>query len=80
MPAEREAGREHDGVLLGDADVVEPVGELGLEVLEPGALRHGGGDRHDARIAPRLAHERPAEGLGVGRARRAAACARRCSA
>ena len=37
--ADGEAGGEHGGVLLGDADVVEALGEPPLERLEAGALR-----------------------------------------
>ena len=36
-PAHREAGGEGDGVLLGDADVEEPLRERGLERREAGA-------------------------------------------
>ena len=39
-PAHREAGRERHGVLLGDADVDEPVRERGLELREAGPGRH----------------------------------------
>jgi hypothetical protein len=35
-------------VLLGDADVEEPVGEVRLERQEPGRAGHRGGDGHDA--------------------------------
>ena len=33
-----------DGVLLGDADVEEAVGEAGLERQQPGRAGHGRGD------------------------------------
>ena len=65
---QRKARREDDGVLFGDADVVQAAGELGFELFEAGALRHGGGDRHHAGIASRRAHQHAAERLGVGRA------------
>ena len=64
---QRQARGKDDGVLLGDAHVVEAAGKLDLETFEAGALRHGGGDRHHPGIAPRLAHDDPAERLGVGR-------------
>ena len=63
--ADGEAGGEDGGVLLGDADVVEALGEAPLELLEAGALRHGGRDRHDARIGLGQAHQRLAERLRV---------------
>ena len=58
-----EAGHGHaggggDGVLLGDADVEEAVGEAGLEGEQPGRTGHGRGDGHDARAASRPAAER----------------------
>ena len=43
-PAEGQARGEGHGVLLGDADVEEAVGELLGELLEAGALAHGRGD------------------------------------
>ena len=51
-PAQRQAGRERDRVLLGDANVEEPLGELGLELCHPGAGRHAGGDAHDPAVGP----------------------------
>ena len=41
------ARRRGDGVLLGDADVEEPVGEALLEAEQPGGPGHRGGDRDD---------------------------------
>ena len=68
--ADGEAGGEHGGVLLRDADVVEAVGEPPLERLEPRALRHRRRDRHDALVAFGQTHERLAEGVRVRRADR----------
>lgn len=42
-----EAGRGGGAVLLGDADVVDPVREGGLELAEADGLEHGRGDRDD---------------------------------
>ena len=36
-PLQRQAGREQDRVLLGDADVVVALGQLLLEDVQPGA-------------------------------------------
>ena len=43
QPAEREAGRRGDGVLLGDADVVHAIGEALGERRETGRAEHRGG-------------------------------------
>ena len=75
--ADGEAGGEDGRVLLGDADVVEPVGEAPLEGLEAGPLRHGRGDRHDALVLLREPHERLAERVGVAGRRPPRPCARR---
>ena len=48
--AHRHARRRRDGVLLGDADVEEAVGEAGLERQQTGRPRHRRGDRHDAPV------------------------------
>ena len=64
--ADGEAGGEDDGVLLGDADVEEALGEAPLELLEAGALRHRRGDGDDARVGLGEAHQRLAERLRVG--------------
>ena len=50
--AHREPGGERQGVLLGDADVEEPLRELGLELGEAGAGRHAGGDPDDPPVGP----------------------------
>ena len=42
-----QARRGDRAVLLGDADVVDPLGEGVGELLEADRLEHGGGDRHD---------------------------------
>ena len=64
-----QAGHGHAGggghrVLLGDADVEEPVGEPGLEGEEPGGAGHGGGDGHDPRIGLGMPEQRTGEGVG----------------
>ena len=64
---DREAAGEHDRVLLGDADVVRPLGERRHHVLHPRALEHRGGDADDARVALGLRHEGVAEDVGVVR-------------
>ena len=48
QPAHRHAGGGGDGVLLGDADVEEAVGEVLLERDQPRRPGHRSGDRHDA--------------------------------
>ena len=40
-----------DGVLLGDADVEEPVRPAGLEGQQAGRPGHGGGDGHHRGVA-----------------------------
>ncbi len=63
-------GKAHR-MLLGDADVEEPVGEALGERAESRAGRHGRRDSDDARIALGLGNERLPEDLGVcGRTRR----------
>ena len=76
--ADGEAGGEHGGVLLGDADVVEAVREPPLERLETGALRHGRRDGDDALVAFGQAHQRLAERLGVRRPDRRRLASPRC--
>ena len=49
-----EAGREGDGVLLGDADIEGALGELLAEQVEPGARRHRRGDGDDLVVLLRL--------------------------
>ena len=61
------AGGRGDLVLLGDADVEEAVGEAGLEGQQARRARHGGGERHDARILLGRRQQRAGEGVGVGR-------------
>ncbi len=48
--ADRQSGGKRDGVLFGDAHVVHPVGERGLELGQPGAGGHARRDGDDARI------------------------------
>ena len=45
--AEGEAGRRRDGVLLGDADVVDAVGEALRERQQARRAQHRGGHRDD---------------------------------
>ena len=60
------ARRRGDLVLLGDADVEEPVGEAGLEREQPGRAGHGGGDGDDPFDRRRPPRAAPGEGVGVG--------------
>ena len=50
QPAHRHAGGPGDGVLLGDADVEEAVGETLLERQQSGRAGHRRGDRDDALV------------------------------
>ena len=52
-------------MLLGDADVVEALGELLLERQQAGGAGHGGGDRDDLAVTARRGHECLGEDLGV---------------
>ncbi len=60
-----EAGREGHCVLLGDADIEGALGELLLELVEPGAGRHRRGDGDDPVVLARFFDQRVAEHLGV---------------
>ena len=60
------AGGEGHRVLLGDADVEAALGMRLGEQIEPGAARHGGGDRDDLGVAVGLLDQRLGEHLGVG--------------
>ena len=62
----RQPRREGHRVLLGDADIEDPVGKDRLHPVEPGSLGHGGGDADDFLVAPRRVHQRVAEDVGVG--------------
>ena len=66
QPGHGHAGGGGDGVLLGDAHVEEPVGELGLEGEEPGRAGHGRGDGHDLGSLPGGLEHGAGEGVGVG--------------
>ena len=57
----REPGGEGHRMLLGNADVEGPLGELLGDLVEPGARRHRRGDRDDLLVARHLADQR----LGV---------------
>ncbi len=48
--ARRHAGGEDHGVLFGDAHVEVAARVMRAEVVEAGAVGHGRGDGHDARI------------------------------
>ena len=61
----RQAGAERHAVLLGDADIEGTVGEFLAEVIEPGATRHRGRNRHDLGILARFLDEALGEHLGV---------------
>jgi hypothetical protein len=61
-----EAGRERDGVLLGDPDVEAAVGEAAEEVVKPRAAAHGGVDGDDLAVLLGLGDERLGEVVGVG--------------
>ncbi len=54
-------GREGDRVLLGDADVEDPLGEYAFQAIEPGALGHRGGNGDDFVVAPRRVDQRVGE-------------------
>ena len=58
------AGRHGHGVALGDAHVKKPLGPGGGELLEAGALRHGGGDGADALVVSRQLHQLVAKHIG----------------
>ena len=62
----RQAGRECDGVLLGDTDIEETVGETLRERPQPGTAAHGRGDGDQAWLAFRLLDERLAKDVGIG--------------
>ena len=74
QPGEGEAGRAGDRVLLGDADVEDPVGELGGEAVQTGGDHHRRGDGDDvvaaaadpstSSSANSEVHERPRAGTG----------------
>ncbi len=72
QPAHGHAGGGGDGVLLGDADVDEPLGEPLAERQQAGGVGHGRGDGDQLRVglaglADRLGERgREAAGLGVG--------------
>ena len=63
--AHRHAGGAGDGVLLGDADVEEAVGEAVLEREQAGRAGHGRGDGDDPLVGLGLLDDRLGEGLGV---------------
>ena len=63
MPSHGQARGEGDGVLLGDADVEEALGQRLLQLVERGALGHRGGDADDRRVALRQLDQRVAEDI-----------------
>ena len=65
----RHAGREGHRVLLGDADVVGPLGNLARELVDARAAAHRRGDAHDLGVFLGDAHQRLAENIGVCRNR-----------
>jgi hypothetical protein len=65
---EGQARGEAHGMLLGDADVEEAVGQLLGELPQARALAHGRGDGQDLRFAPGDLDHGLAEGARIGRA------------
>ena len=61
------AGREGDGVLLGDPHVIRPLGEALPKLIDAGAAGHGGGDRDDRAILRGDVDERLREDARVRR-------------
>ena len=61
----RHAGSAGDGMLLGDADVEEPVGVALLERQQTRRARHCGSQCHDAIVGLGLFQECVGKGLGV---------------
>ena len=66
MAGQRETGGHRHRVLLGDADVEEPVREAVLEAGQAGPGRHPGRDGADPGIGLGQAHQLLGEGVGVG--------------
>src|SRR6266540_859310 len=64
QPAHGHAGGHGDADLLGDADVVDAVGELARHDGQVGGTEHGRGDGHQLRVAARLLQQRLPEDLG----------------
>ena len=58
---------KRDSVSLGNADVVEPIGQFLGELYQPGTGRHGGGDGDDTRVALGKLHQRFAKHILVVR-------------
>ena len=67
--AHRQAGGRRHRVLLGDADVEEPVREALTERAQPGRTGHGGGDRDDVAAFGGELDQRLGERRGPARAR-----------
>ena len=76
-PADRQTAGHRDRVLLGDADVVEPVRERRLELGQARAGGHAGGDRHDPLVCPRELDQLGHEDRRVARVLRGGARGRR---
>ena len=68
----RHTGGERHGVLLGDPDVEQTVGEAAGKPVQPGAGGHGGRDRDDLVVDGGLGDQRVGEHPGVLRWTRAA--------
>ena len=68
--AHRHPGGARDGVLLGDADVEEAIGEAGLERQQAGRSRHRRGDRDQPGVRLGLLDDRLGERLRVSRRHR----------
>ena len=65
--AERHPCGTRDGVLFGDADVEETVGETGLERQQTGGAGHRRSDRHDPLVGLGDLDDRLGERLGASR-------------
>ena len=68
----RHAGREGNGVLLGDTNVEGPFGEAAAEDVHAGSSGHGGRDANDGSVLGGLIDEGVGEDGGEARRRRLA--------
>ncbi len=63
----RQTGREGDGVLFGDADIIGARREDFGETIQPRARRHGGGDGDDLVVDARLLDQFRSENICIAR-------------